>query len=46
MSNAWWDLEVLAADCAEDGPYVMYLIAPPLRIIGGVGSPITSIALK
>lgn len=41
-----WNLEALAADCADDGVYVFQLVAPPLRIVGGVGSPINPLAMK
>ncbi|MFI7167197.1 cyclase family protein [Rhodococcus erythropolis] len=42
----FWDLTALAADCAEDGRYEFQVVAPPLRISGGVGSPINPVALK
>jgi kynurenine formamidase len=41
-----WDLELLAADCAEDGRYTFLLVAPPLYIPHAVGSPLNPIALK
>ena len=41
-----WDFEELAKDCAADGAYEFLLIAPPLRIVGGVGSPLSPIAIK
>ena len=41
-----WDLEALAADCAEDGAYEFLLVAPPLYLPGGMGSPLNPIALK
>lgn len=41
-----WDLDDLAADCAQDGTYEFLLTAAPLRITGAVGSPVTPIALK
>ena len=41
-----WDLEALAADCAEDGCYEFLLVAPPLYLPGGMGSPLNPIALK
>lgn len=41
-----WDLEALAADCAEDGVYEFLLIAPPLYIPSAVGSPLNPIAIK
>jgi kynurenine formamidase len=42
----YWDLTALAADCAADGVYEFQLIAPPLRVIGAVGSPINPLAIK
>lgn len=39
-------LEELAADCADDGVYECFLVAPALRITGAVGSPVNPIALK
>jgi hypothetical protein len=42
----YWDLNALAADCAADGVYEFQLIAPPLRVTGGVGSPVNPIAIK
>jgi kynurenine formamidase len=41
-----WDLDALAADCAEDGVYEFLLCAPPLYLPGGLGSPLNPIALK
>lgn len=41
-----FDLEELAADCAADGVYEMFFSAPPLRVSGGVGSPINPLAVK
>ena len=46
MLGELWDLERLAADCAEDGVYEFFLSAPPLKITGGTGSPINPIAMK
>jgi kynurenine formamidase len=42
----FWDLEELAADCAADGVYEFLLAAQPLRIDGGVGSPVNPLAIK
>jgi kynurenine formamidase len=42
----FWYLEELAADCAEDRVYEFMLVAPPLRVEGGAGSPVNPIALK
>jgi kynurenine formamidase len=41
-----FDLEALALDCAEDGQYSFLFCAPPLRITGAVGSPVSPIAMK
>jgi kynurenine formamidase len=41
-----FDLDVLAADCADDGVAEMQLVAPPLPIRGAVNSPINPLALK
>jgi len=41
-----WDMEALAADCAEDGRYDFLLVAPPLTITGAVGSPLNPTAVK
>jgi kynurenine formamidase len=41
-----WVLDELAADCAEDGTYEFMLVAQPLNLPGGMGSPLNPIALK
>jgi hypothetical protein len=41
-----FDLEVLAADCASDGRYEFFFVAPPLTITGAVGSPINPQVIK
>lgn len=41
-----WDLEALAADCADDGRYTGLLTAAPLNLRGGIGSPANALALK
>jgi kynurenine formamidase len=46
MFGEYWDLTALAADCAADGVYEFQLIAPPLRVVGAVGSPVNPIAIK
>jgi kynurenine formamidase len=46
MLGEYWNLTALAADCAADGNYEFQLVAPPLRVTGGVGSPINPIAIK
>jgi len=39
-------LEDLAADCAVDGRYAFLLVAPPLPVTRGVGTPINPYAIK
>jgi kynurenine formamidase len=39
-------LEELARDCAADGRYAFLLVAPPLPVTHGVGTPINPYALK
>lgn len=39
-------LEGLAADCAADGRYAFLLVAPPLPVTRGVGTPINPYAMK
>ena len=41
-----FDLEALAADCAQDGVWTFLFTAPPLPVTGGVGSPINPLAVK
>lgn len=41
-----FDLDELAADCAADGVYEMFFTAPPLKVTGGVGSPLNPLAIK
>lgn len=41
-----FDLESLAQDCRNDGVWEFLLVATPLKVIGGVGTPITPIAVK
>jgi kynurenine formamidase len=41
-----FDLEALAADCAEDRVYECFFVAPALHITGAVGSPVNPLALK
>ncbi|MGH7893313.1 MAG: cyclase family protein, partial [Candidatus Binatia bacterium] len=41
-----FDLEALAADCATDGVWECLFTAPPLRVTGGVGSPLNPLAVK
>jgi kynurenine formamidase len=39
-------LDDLADDCAKDGVYEFFFVAPPLPITGAVGSPINPLAIK
>lgn len=41
-----FDLEALARDCADDGVYECFVVAPALNITGGVGSPVNPLAMK
>lgn len=41
-----FNLERLAAACAEDGRYSFFLSAPPLPIEGGTGSPVNPLAIR
>jgi len=41
-----FNLDELAEDCAADGVYEFFFIAPPLPITGAVGSPINPLAIK
>jgi kynurenine formamidase len=41
-----WDLEELAADCADDGRYTFLLSASPEPVLNGVGAPVNPVALK
>jgi kynurenine formamidase len=41
-----FDLDALAADCAADGVYECFLVAAPLPVVNGVGSPLNPIAIK
>jgi len=40
------DFEELAQDCAADGVWEFFFVAPPLKVTRGVGSPINPLALK
>ncbi len=46
MFGELWDLSALSVDCAADGVYEFQLTAAPLRVTGGVGSPLNPVALK
>jgi kynurenine formamidase len=41
-----FDLDPLAAACAEDGRYEVLLAAPPLPIVGAVGGPVHPLAVR
>jgi len=41
-----FDLDPLAADCASDGVYEFFFVAPPLPFTGAVGSPLNAYAIK
>lgn len=41
-----FDFEALAQDSAKDGQYDFLFVATPLRIVGGVGSPLSPVAIK
>ncbi|HVN84138.1 MAG TPA: cyclase family protein [Candidatus Binatia bacterium] len=41
-----FDLEALAADCANDGVWEFLFTAPPLKVTAAVGSPLNPLAVK
>lgn len=41
-----WNLDGLALDCASDGVYECMVVAKPLNLRGGVGSPANALAVK
>jgi kynurenine formamidase len=41
-----FDLDALAADCAEDGVHEFMFVASPLPITGGSGAPVSALAIK
>jgi kynurenine formamidase len=41
-----FDLDALAADCTADGVWEFFFTAPPLKVVNGVGTPITPLAIK
>jgi kynurenine formamidase len=41
-----WDLEALAADCADDGQYEFLLTATPEPFVAGLGAPVAPVAVK
>jgi kynurenine formamidase len=46
MFGEIFDLEALGAACADDGTYEFLFSAPPLRVTGGVGSPLNPLAVR
>ena len=40
------DLELLAADCAQDGQYAFLYVAAPLKVAKGSGSPVNPVVIK
>ena len=45
LGELWWT-EDLAADCAADGVYEMFLVSTPINGPGGIGSPANAVAIK
>ena len=41
-----WKLDDLAAGCARDGRYDVFLTCKPLNLVGGVGSPPNALAIR
>jgi kynurenine formamidase len=41
-----WNLDALAQDCAEDGVHEAMVVAKPINLLGGVGSPANAVAIK
>jgi len=41
-----FDLERLAARCADDGSYEMLVSAPPLAVTGSAGAPPGPVAVR
>ena len=41
-----WDMEALAAECAQDGVYEFMFTSAPLNVPGGVGSPPNALEIK
>jgi kynurenine formamidase len=46
MQGQNFDLEALAAQCADDGVYEMLLVANPEPVTGGTGAPVNPVAIK
>ncbi len=45
LGELWWT-EDLAADCADDGVYEMFLASTPIHGPGAIGSPANALAIK
>jgi kynurenine formamidase len=45
LGELWWT-EDLAADCAADGVYEVFLVSVPLNAPGAIGSPPNALAIK
>lgn len=45
LGELWW-LSDLARECTEDDVYEMLVVAAPLHLPGGIGSPANAIAIK
>ena len=41
-----WDMEALAADCADDGRYSFLLSASPEPVLNGAGAPVNPVVVK
>jgi hypothetical protein len=46
MQGQNWNLEQLAAECADDGVYEFLLTAPPEPFTGAVGAPVAPVAIR
>ncbi len=41
-----WNLDTLAEACARDGVWECMVVATPLKLVGGVGSPSNAVAIR
>jgi hypothetical protein len=41
-----WDMEALAADCADDGRYDFLISASPEPVLFGAGAPVNPVVVK
>ncbi len=46
MLGEMFELDELAAECRSDGVFEFFFSGAPLRVTGGVGSPVSPIAVK